>query len=687
MGFCRRCGEIVTGTRCNCGGTAVGMLVLFHSCLSANNANIACAAPVVPWSQSTSEDKTSDKWSKTYIHRERSVSPTRPLTTSLTGSIPSAPAKRFPRPASNSIVSSPILGSRVSAHIASTTSQNRPPSFLKYSSTLPDPDSGILPSLDHHDATLSKVYGSILQPKESLTTHSCVICFSTFPPDATIYPDPTVANSSRFLCRPCFTTNGGSKGPCSACSRPVLILRSEGGFIEAAGKYWHKRCFNCSGCSKNIGDSPMLDLFGNPSCIECFDNCLVRGLNTPKKYSPSDGRDMKVNNIGGMNFHSDGKKSREGSPVVEELEQRLGITKSREGSPALEELSQRHGMIGKKSPTRYSASGSSAGKPLASSQESTLVERLRSKRNSQINETAARSPVRGQTTGSSAPTQKAAEEMKQRFLKYSSSPRTPTPTDCDPLSTPCFSPRSSTHSRARSSSNNSTSLFEKAPASPLSPTFPQTPDLMSDFSDATTQSSFSGLDSPPRNDKDFDEPFRIPGFEQASHYVPRDVFRTPDRLAEGMPNAMRSPKHTPTSFKSASSPSKISISALDSNRYSSVKPKSVQSLDEITIPPLTPAELMASARCVNCGGSVFSVRGGSKFVTVPNDGDGTQALTYHADCFRCVECNGIFKQTKISQAVFVKSKKGPCHVEVRLLKFPRDHENFTIACRSVHLPR
>ena len=28
MGFCRRCGEIVSGTRCKCGGMAVGTFVL-----------------------------------------------------------------------------------------------------------------------------------------------------------------------------------------------------------------------------------------------------------------------------------------------------------------------------------------------------------------------------------------------------------------------------------------------------------------------------------------------------------------------------------------------------------------------------------------------------------------------------------------------------------------------------------
>jgi len=596
MGFCRRCGEIASGTRCKCGGTAV--------------------APVVPWSRSQLEERTPDRWSKTYIHRERSASPTRP-TTNLSGSVLPAPAasptKRFPRPTANSDVSTPVLGSRVSAHIASATSRNRPPSPLKYSSTLPDPDSDILPSLVSHDVTLSKVYGSVLQPKESLATHSCAICSSIFPPDATIYPDPTAMNSSQFLCRPCFITNGGSRGPCHVCSRPVLILKSEGGFVEAAEKYWHKRCFNCSGCSKNIGDSPILDLFGNPSCAECFDNCLTR---TPKKRSQGDGKVNHVNNIGGMNFNSSSSRSRERSPAVEELEQRLGIVESREGSPALEELSQRLGMIGKESSARYSASGSLIGRPPASNashENNPLAKRSRSKRNSRLDQSPARkySPIRGQTTGSPAPTQEAIEEMKQRFLKESpdSSSKTLTFTHrTDPSSLIGLS--SSMPSRAKSSIAVASPLLDTAPTTRLSPIIPQTPDLISDLSDTTTQSSSSGPGSPPRNAEDFNE-----------------LFCPPEP---------------------------------DSTRYLWEEQKTLQSPDEL-IPPST--ALVTTTFCADCGGPLFSVRDGGKYFSVPNDGTNAQTLMYHTDCFKCVECHRVFKQGNNGQTIFVTSRNGPCHVE------------------------
>ena len=242
---------------------------------------------------------------------------------------------RFPRPNSASSVFSPTLNDSVSSHITLATTQSpRPPSPLKFSTTISDTESDIFPSLLPHEPTLSKVYGSVLQPTETLTLHSCAVCSAIFPPDATIYPNPLVFDSNSFLCRPCFTENGGSKGICPSCSRPVLTLKSEGGFVHSTGKYWHKQCFNCTGCFKNIGDSPLVDLLGHPSCADCFDNCLNRDPTTPRKTRNSVNNNSP--NPGGLNA-SHSRKSRENSPALEELEQRLGIVKSGKGSPAVDD--------------------------------------------------------------------------------------------------------------------------------------------------------------------------------------------------------------------------------------------------------------------------------------------------------------------------------------------------------------
>ncbi|TFY52613.1 hypothetical protein EVJ58_g9913 [Rhodofomes roseus] len=328
----RRCGDIVVGPRCKCGGTAV--------------------APVVKWDQG--EGKPQDRWSRTYVTREKS--PTRPVRETVDDTPPSTStgSRRFPRPAS-----SITLGSRVSAHIANATIP-RPPSPLKHSSSADSPSSsaaaaaGILPN--PNGSELAKVYGSVLQPKETLDSFHCALCSTSFPPDATIYPDPstlsstgaalTPGNNTRFLCRPCFVDNGGSKGDCPACYRPVLILKSEGGFVENSGRVWHKKCFQCEGCGKDIGDTPMVDLLGKPCCADCFDTCLTRSnRNTPQKPGRKD--EGPLSNLGGTRR---GEREREGSPTLEELEQRLGIARSRENTPIKDDFPLRSNG-GLKSPT------------------------------------------------------------------------------------------------------------------------------------------------------------------------------------------------------------------------------------------------------------------------------------------------------------------------------------------------
>ncbi|KAH9937560.1 uncharacterized protein B0H18DRAFT_1081709 [Fomitopsis serialis] len=296
MGFCRRCGDIVVGPRCKCGGTA--------------------------WDQN--EGRPQDRWSKTYVTREKS--PTRPVRETVEDTPPSAPSgssRRFPRPAS-----SVTLGSAES-----------PPSSSAAAAA------GILPN--PNGSELAKVYGSVLQPKETLDSFHCALCSTPFSPDATIYPDPstlsltgvvlTPGNNTRFLCRPCFVDNGGSKGDCPACHRPVLILKTEGGFVENSGRVWHKKCFLCDGCGKDIG---------KPCCADCFDSCLNRSTrNTPQKSGRKD--DGTLSNLGGTRR---GEREREGSPALEELEQRLGIIRSRENTPVKDDRSIRTNS-GLKSPT------------------------------------------------------------------------------------------------------------------------------------------------------------------------------------------------------------------------------------------------------------------------------------------------------------------------------------------------
>ena len=301
------------------------------------------AVPVMSWNHGPEEQ---DKWSKTYVSANKTTPPAGPTATSAIRSSTSAstniPAtvttRKFPRPKSTSSIASGHLSRGVSEHILATTGQSpRSPSPLKFSTTFADSAPDIIPSLSSNGPTLSKVYGSVLQPKESLPLHSCAICLNVFPPDATIYPNPAddVSDGKSFLCRQCFTANGGSKGNCPSCSRPVLALKAEGGFVHSGGKYWHKGCFTCVGCFKNIGNTPMVDLFGRPTCADCFDNCLKRDHPATPKKNRTSNNNSPISSSATRLSSSRNRKSRENSPMIDELEQRLGIVRSRESSPAV----------------------------------------------------------------------------------------------------------------------------------------------------------------------------------------------------------------------------------------------------------------------------------------------------------------------------------------------------------------
>ncbi|KAG0709002.1 hypothetical protein DFH29DRAFT_890083 [Suillus ampliporus] len=685
MGFCRRCGNIVIGERCKCGGTAV--------------------APVVQWA--TSKEPTTDRWSQTYVSRERSPTrpPSRAQPSNSDSTFPTAsgsvnpytlasPMKRLPRKNSVFDISSPV-GNRSSVYIGSSTS--RPASPLKHSVSLsnihheapPSPTSisaaaGVLPS--PYAPELSKAYGSVLQPKESLASYCCAICSSEFPPDATIYPDPSAPamNADRFMCRQCFVKNGGSKGDCLLCDRPVLTVKSEGGFVETSGRVWHKRCFRCNGCHKNIGDTPMVDLLGRPSCADCFESCLKKD-DTPRKpqKSPAIER-IERSHMGGFRGDS---TSRQGSPAIDELEQRLGIMKSREGSPVMEELTARLNAVLNRTPSKDASPTPSAltlhytnetcwgespipGRiserklpqtfsPLGSltsalenvdasnSSPQTKFWQSRSPNAGERRTTPSRTvrerfgtPETSSSPSSGRPSVEAIEEMKKRFLPQSpSSPgtRTNASVACS-SSSPSFhnnSPvaKSSDGSRIQLSkySRSSPGLRSVASTSSLSSPrlswAPSTPELMSDMSDITTESSSPSspppFSPPARHISIFGNGATIYSFDEPNDSVDSEHHA---REASSTPTP-KSAKHT-------------------HNRLS----------NSATI--LSPDLL-----CAKCGGSLSTSRAAGRFVTVPEANAAGPPKTYHPECFRCVICDGPFKVSGIGQAVFARGEGGACHVE------------------------
>ena len=424
------------------------------------------------------EQNPTDIWTRTYV-KQPTPTPSTTIPTSVrqaasafesrqTDKTKPTPIYRPPARIRNHLTGT-SLDSRVTSHIHSSVTE-RPSSPLKNDSK-PSEREYLQEDIftDPYTSTLSKAYGSVLQPKETLKTYACTICSAPFPPDATIYPDPTnPTTTTRFMCKHCFITNGGTKGDCEACSRPILILANEGGFVQNAGRLWHTRCFRCNGCFKDIGDKPMVDLFGRPSCEACFDTCLKRPSDSPRSIRTSKSSDRldRTSRPGGFKG-----TSREASPAIDELHQRLGI-KSRENSPMPERTDHNASSVENSSPSL-----------------SELSRRLTG-----ILDDDASSPSYGRTTRTNFSIAGSVDNSPTRPLQDRQPKKSPSGTTLERLAR-------SGPERTRHSSNERSlrslvgpplfrSISPCTTTSTNSPSLlPMTPDLLSDFSDSNTISS------------------------------------------------------------------------------------------------------------------------------------------------------------------------------------------------------
>ena len=567
-------------------------------------------APVIQWNKQSAQGANKDRWSQTYVAK--------------TSTPPSTPQKRISAQRSSPSLrpqDTTALVSRVSEHIASAT--NTLPSSVKHSSVS---EEAILLAPDvissPYSSELSKVYGSVLQPKGTLESFHCHVCSASFPPDATIYPDPADTSGGRFMCRSCFSQNGGSRGTCVECSRPVLILKSEGGFVENAGRVWHKKCFRCSGCSRSIGDNPVVDLLGRPSCAECFDTCLSR------RDSPGKSRTAtptgSVGNLSGFKPASAPSPGnpRKGSLTIEELEQVLGI--QRPQSAPDPKLDQKDSLsdVALMSPLPNGRPTSptpvlSKGVPASSSSSQSLTPLM---------------PIAVAAMGQTKVTPIAVEAAK----KKSPFKQTGSPTDKSPQMTPTRGGRlgddtveTPTKSPMRYSDfrllrhKDSTSSIQTDRDSMLSlSSF--APSLASDHSDTATISS--GPSSPPLS---------LSGETEDSASL--SSFSLSSSLSEGFIKPVTSNTRSPD----------LSCATRPSNVYAR------------TPPP--------DAKCAKCSLPLFDVKHGGKYVSVPEPSStGSSPRMYHADCFRCRICNGLFEGKEAGRAVFVRGVRGACHLSVRV---------------------
>ena len=633
MAFCRRCGDIVSGPRCNkCGGLPVGTSSIFFFVQSCSEFS---QAPVIQWNKQSEQGTNKDRWSQTYVAKPSTHQSALPKRV-----VPQRPSSSHHSQGG----ATTALASRVSEHIASATN-SLPSSHVKHSSVKED---AILSAPDvissPYTSELSKVYGSVLQPKETLESFHCHVCSAQFTPDATIYPDPTDASGGRYLCRSCFSQNGGSRGNCAECSRPVLILKTEGGFIENAGQVWHKKCFHCSGCGKSIGDTPVVDLLGRPSCAVCFDTCLNR-RDSPGKSRPSASKES-VDISGGSSKSAEASspgKPRKGSSTIDELEQVLGIRRRQSAVEMNPDQTALPSDVASKSRPGTSQHRSSAHLPSPIPNDN--LSRPTSTRSKDVGPPLPLSstpprPITGTIKGPTKATSDGIEARRKYPKQKRSSPdkgEQVTPTrggrpDGDLLETPTKSPMRYSDFRLLRHKDSTSSIRTDRDSMLSLSSAASIPSLTSDYSDTATISS--GPSSPP--------PSVIGEHE--------DLFSL---LSSSPPSSLsgRSTKSTPNIRRSDLNSEAFHVST------------------KLPLPTSSRAHAHSpspDATCDKCTLPLFDVAHGGRYVSVPEPSStGSLPRTYHADCFRCRICNGLFVEKEAGRAVFVRGVRGACHLNVR----------------------
>ena len=593
---------------------------------------------MIQWNKQSEQGANKDRWSQTYVAK------TSPHQSALPKRVvPQRPSSHYSQGAATA------LTSRVSEHIASATN-SLTSSPIKHSSVSED---AILSAPDvissPYSSELSKVYGSVLQPKETLENFHCHVCSAPFTPDATIYPDPTDASGGRYLCRSCFSQSGGSRGNCVECSRPVLILKSEGGFIENAGRLWHKKCFHCSGCGKSIGDSPVVDLLGRPSCAACFDTCLNR-RDSPGKSRPSASRES-VDSLGGSSKSpsaSSPGKARKGSSTIEELEQVLGIRRRQSAVKPNPDQAALPSDVASTSRPGTSQPRSSSPPPPPIPNDNFSRPTSTPSKNVGPPLPLSSTPPRFTTGAIKGPTKATPDgiEARKNYLKQKRSPSDKgeqvTPTrggrpNGDVLETPTKSPMRYSDFRLLRHKDSASSIRTDRDSMLSLSSAASVPSLTSDYSDTATISS--GPSSPPPS---------VIGEHD-------DLFSL---LSSSPPSSL--------SGRSTKSTSNLRRSDLNSET-SHISTK-------LPLPTSSRAHAHSPSRdatCAKCTLPLFDVAHGGRYVSVPEPSStGSLPRTYHADCFRCRICNGLFVEKEAGRAVFVRGVRGACHVNVRFILIP-----------------
>ncbi|XP_074043294.1 four and a half LIM domains protein 5 [Macrotis lagotis] len=89
---------------------------------------------------------------------------------------------------------------------------------------------------------------------------TCFVCQSCEKPIGT---DPFITKDNKHYCVPCFEKDFSPR--CKACQKPITS-----GGITFHDQPWHKDCFLCTGCKKELFGESFVSKDDDPYCQQCF---------------------------------------------------------------------------------------------------------------------------------------------------------------------------------------------------------------------------------------------------------------------------------------------------------------------------------------------------------------------------------------------------------------------------------
>lgn len=109
-------------------------------------------------------------------------------------------------------------------------------------------------------------------------------CFKCTKCDHSLVEKPFVAKDERLLCTDCYSNECSSK--CFHCKRNIMPGSRK---MEFKGNYWHETCFVCEHCRQPIGTKPLISKESGNYCVPCFEKEFAHYCNFCKKVITSGG--------------------------------------------------------------------------------------------------------------------------------------------------------------------------------------------------------------------------------------------------------------------------------------------------------------------------------------------------------------------------------------------------------------